>query len=290
MNSMTGFGSGQAESPELGSIRMEMRSVNNRFLDVVVRLPQELSSLEALVRSRIQKRLSRGKVYLNIRFDPVPGATERYELNEPFLDRLEEFCRARGSEPRIETLLGIDGVVNVNVDESRLEELEALVAKALDGALSGMERERQREGDLLRNALRDIHSEMVARLGNVETARGQVVEKYQVRLKERIEELMGPQASSLDPGRIEQEVAIFADKADISEEVTRLDGHLGRLAEFLKPESKEAKGRALDFLAQEILREVNTIGSKARDLDMTHQVLELKNLVESLKEQIANVE
>jgi uncharacterized protein (TIGR00255 family) len=290
MNSMTGFGTGAAEAKDLGALSVEIRSVNNRFLDVMVRLPQELTSFEPLARAMVQKRLSRGKVYVNIHFMPIPGATEQYIINEPLLQRLEDFCRSRGQQPDVQALLRIEGAVIAQTDESRLEELGKTLEEALKRALDAMEKERQREGALLREALAVIHRDMADRVAAVNEARAAVTEKYRERLAERIEELLGPKAGTLDPGRLEQEVALFADKADIGEEVTRLGAHLERMAELLQPGSKDAKGRALDFLAQEILREVNTIGSKARDLDITRQVLELKNLVESLKEQIANLE
>ncbi len=290
MNSMTGFGNGQAEHESLGSLAIELRSVNSRFLDLAIRLPQELTTFEPLARSELQKRFARGKIYLSTRFDPIPGAAERYLLNEPLLKKLEEFCEERGATPSAESLLGIEGVIQIQPDESRQDELKKLFIDALEQAAEGLDAERGREGAALRQALLEIHEQMRERLDAVEESRGQVVDKFRERLHERLDELLGPKSASLDPGRLEQEVAIFADKADISEEIMRLGAHLDRLKEILNPENPEVKGRALDFLAQEILREINTIGSKARDLDITRQVLELKGLVESLKEQIANVE
>jgi uncharacterized protein (TIGR00255 family) len=290
MNSMTGFGSGRAESAELGSITIEIRSVNNRFLDLVMRMPPELSSFEPKARGLMQKRFTRGKVYINTRFEPIPGATERYELNAPLLAQLEKFCQDRGHAPNPETLLGIPGVVNIKSDESRLEELGQLYEKALKSAMNAFEKERQREGSQLRECLTEIFHAMGIHVEEIAGTRQQVVEKYSERLHERLEELLGPKGAALDPGRLEQEVAIFADKADINEEIQRLTAHLTRMEDLLKPDNRSAKGRALDFLNQEILRETNTIGSKARDLSITGHVLELKNLVENMKEQIANVE
>jgi uncharacterized protein (TIGR00255 family) len=175
-------------------------------------------------------------------------------------------------------------------DASQQETLEKLLRRALTEAVEGFAAERAREGEALRQAIADMRAAMVKHLASVGEARSEVVQKYRDRLKERLEELLGPQASVLDPGRLEQEVAFFADKADISEEVIRLGAHLDRLEQLLNDKEGASKGRALDFLSQEILREVNTIGSKSRDLDITRTVLELKGLVESLKEQVANVE
>jgi uncharacterized protein (TIGR00255 family) len=128
---------------------------------------------------------------------------------------------------------------------------------------------------------------MADRLALIEQARGQVVARYRQRLHERIEELLGPRSAALDPGRLEQEVALFADKADISEETVRLAAHLEQLGALIN--SPGPVGKQLEFLIQEIGRETNTIGSKCRDLDITRAVLDLKNLAENLKEQAANI-
>ena len=138
--------------------------------------------------------------------------------------------------------------------------------------------------------LLDADERMTAALGIVDRGRQGLAAKYRDKLQERIAELLGPKGAALDAGRLEQEVALFADKADIEEEIIRLRAHLSRLNDILSDESDEGKGRALEFLNQEILREVNTIGSKSRDLDIITQVLELKNLAESMKEQTANIE
>lgn len=289
MNSMTGYGTGRAESL-LGSVVVEVRSVNNRFLDVTPRLPQEFSPLESTVRAELQKRLQRGKVYLNVRFDPVPGATEHYQINAPLLEMLESFCATRGHKPSVESLLGIDGVVIARQDGAVAEQLQSLFEKALGASIDALEKERAREGETLRAALLDIQKGMADCLAVIERARGSVTEKFRDKLRERIDELLGPKGAALDAGRLEQEVALFAEKADITEEVTRLRAHLEHLAGLLAPGNPNAKGRALDFLTQEMIREINTIGSKARDLDITRQVLDLKGLAEQLKEQIANVE
>jgi len=290
MNSMTGFGSGRCGSPTLGALSVEMRSVNSRFLDLVVRLPQELSALEPAARAGIQKRFTRGKLYVDVRFEPIPGATQRYEINEALVERLEDFCRSRGHEAKPEDLLGISGVVIALQDPSRLDEMTKLMEDALEEASKSMETDRRREGQVLREALLAILAQMRACHSAVAEFRHQVVERYRQKLQDRIADLLGPKGINLDSGRLEQEVALFADKADLSEEVTRLGAHLDRLEELLSSAGGEARGRALDFLNQEILREINTIGSKGRDLEITRQVLELKNHAESMKEQIANVE
>ncbi len=290
MYSMTGFGAGRAESKDIGSISVEMRSVNNRFLEIGMRLPSEMTSFEPAVRSRIQKAFSRGKIYIDVRFQPIPGATQQFELNRPLLDMLEAVCREKGQTPSPDRLLSIPGVVISQTDSSCLEELEKLFYDALSAAIDAMKSDRNREGEVLRNALLEIQQNMKSSLADVEKARPLVVEKYRQKLSERIDDLLGPKGVTMDEGRLEQEIALFADKADVAEEITRLGAHLEQLGELLSPGRKDARGRALDFLNQEILREINTIGSKGRDLDITRSVLDLKNHAETMKEQLANVE
>lgn len=288
--SMTGFGSGQATS-DLGALSVEVRSVNHRALDLSLRLPSDFSSLEPVARQEIQRRLHRGKIYVNVQWSPVPGATQQYKLNEALLEMLVAACKARGeADPQPDRLLAIPGVVVSQADESQQEALEAMLRKALGQALDGLLAERAREGQALVADLQNLHRSLKGELEAVEGARGEVVEKYRQRLHERIEELLGAQKGALDPGRLEQEVAIFADKADIGEEVTRLAAHLDRLEASWSEKDPEPAGRGLDFLAQEILREVNTIGSKCRDLTITSNVLQMKVLVDGLKEQVANIE
>ncbi len=289
MNSMTGFGRGSAASP-LGSLSVELRSVNGRFLDVSVRIPQELGPLEPVARTELQRHLSRGKVLLAVHFEAVPGAGEHYLLNEALISRLEEFCRQRGQEADLSRLLQIPGAVTIQPDGERFEQIEKQFREALGQAVGQLSADRAREGGQLRTVMVELQQQMVQRRRELDGLREAVVGRYRQRLEERLEELLGPRKSSLEPGRLEQEVAIFADKADVAEELARLDAHLEHLEQLLAPGNPEARGRQLDFLNQEILREINTIGSKARDLDTTRQILALKSLAESLKEQIANVE
>lgn len=289
MRSMTGYGSGKADSP-IGSVSVEARSVNSRFLEVSLKLPSEFSSFEPLIRTELQNKLHRGKIYLSVHFAPVPGTTQRYEVNTPLLKTLEDYCRQQGSEPTLDRLLTIPGVVLVQQSEEKQDDLKALLEKALADAVKSLRQERAREGDALRQALESIRSDMLNALAIVEEGRPLVVQKYRERLHERLEEMLGAKASTMDAGRLEQEVAMFTDKADIGEEVVRLRVHLDRLHELLTENSEASTGRQLEFLNQEILREINTIGSKCRDLDITRQVLELKNLAENIREQIANVE
>ncbi len=290
LKSMTGYGAGKCESEELGSLQIDLRSVNSRYLEIYLRLPNELSTFDPIIRSYIQGQLHRGKVTVEVKFHAIPGSVEEYRVNEALLQALEEFTSRKGQEPSLDQLLQVSGVITVAPDDSKKELLESTFMKALEESMKGLIQEREREGQSLRSAMLEIAHEMLENLEKVDAARGAVTQKYQQKLLERLEELLGPKASSLDPGRLEQEVAFFADKADITEEVIRLRTHLQHLDKILSDTDKPVRGKKIEFLNQEIMREINTIGSKARDLEITGYVLQLKNLNESLREQTANIE
>jgi len=289
MRSMTGFGSGRVESPA-GTLVIELRSVNSRFLEIGFRLPGEWSAEEPLVRSELQKALQRGKVSFQLQFSPAPGAGQQAVINAPLLAQLEELVRSRGQEPSIQGLLTLPGVVELRQPEGQQEALRNQLREALKLAIASLVGEREREGRVLADCLRDLRQKMREHLDFIAEARHGVVEKYRDRLMQRIAELIGPKGVALDPGRLEQEVALFADKADLSEEVTRLAAHLDHLETLLDSKEQSGVGRQIEFLNQEILREINTISSKCRDLDIARRVLDLKNLAESLREQVANIE
>lgn len=290
MQSMTGFGQGRRESP-LGVLTVEIRGVNHRFVDLSLRMPQDFQAFEPWVRAEVQRRFTRGKITISVQFQSVPGLTQRFEINTPLLERLTEECRrlSGGREPSVENLLLIQGVVVAMPDEARAGQLKALFEEAMVEAFENFIGEREKEGEKLRSEVRQISGEMREAVSIIGEYAGEITDKYRQRLLERIEELLGPRMSTLDPGRLEQEVAIFSDKADIREEITRLLSHLSSLDEFVTGKTGDPIGRKIEFLTQEILRETNTVGSKCRDLDITREVLRLKNLCENLREQIANI-
>lgn len=291
MQSMTGFGAATRET-EFGRIGAEARSVNNRFLELGFRLGQTFIHLEVPLRSELRQKIARGKVDITLRFEPadtvVPDVRINAHLLKSLARQLDEAGLSGSGDFRTEAFLQVPGVLITGSDTGGNEKLDALVCEIVHEAVERLVEERAREGAALREACLGHHDRMRALLDQVERSRDEVVEKYRVRLHERIEELMNAQKAALDPGRLEQEVAIFADKADISEECARLSAHLDALRGLA--DESDAVGRRLDFLVQEILREVNTIGSKCRDLDLARCVLDLKKETESLREQIANVE
>lgn len=290
MQSMTGFGTARRELPA-GRLSVEMRSVNSRFLEVNIRFNQSLHAFEPEVRSELRNRLKRGKVDIFVRFEPAEDRSGGARINGALLKEL--IAQVRQIEPNREvspeSLLGVPGVVIADAEPEWKEEVGAELAAVTREAIDALEADRRREGEGLRTAFSEIIGAMTALAGSVEQARGDVVSRYRDRLLARIEDLLSPKGAALDPGRLEQEVAIFADRADITEECQRLSAHLDAFRDLIA-KNGEAVGRAMDFLCQEINREVNTLGSKCRDLDIARAVLDLKQHVESLRENVANVE
>ncbi len=290
MRSMTGFGSAIRETPH-GRLTVELRSVNNRFLELNFRLGSTFIHMESELRNRLRSRLVRGKVDVTLRFDASDdfnaGARVNKTLVRTLLAELKD--ASGGQEIRPEGLLSVPGVLVGQTHDEHLKELAAPILELADEAAAALVEQREREGEATRSILSGHQTAMVELAGRIAAGRGDVVARYRERLSQRIAELLGPNSPPLDPGRLEQEVAVFADKADIAEECARLEAHLDELSRLLATNG-EAVGRKLEFLSQEMLREVNTTGSKCRDLDIARDVLALKNELESLREQIANVE
>jgi uncharacterized protein (TIGR00255 family) len=293
MRSMTGFGAAQATAKGRGAaLRVEVRAVNHKFLQVKVRMPQDLSFLESEVEELVRKRLERGAVQLNV-FASGPSGVETVAIDHARLASYQkELARlakqlALADGVKLDTLLALPGVVGTGVDASALEKREkevlALVGRALD-ALGEM---REVEGRALAKDLAKHANEIQKLVARIEKRMPEVVAAHREALTKRVGELLGP-SHKLAPTDLAREVALLADKLDVSEELSRLASHLAQLATITKKDGQV--GRQLDFLVQEIFREANTIGSKCSDAQVAHFVVELKTLIERLREQVQNVE
>jgi uncharacterized protein (TIGR00255 family) len=291
MRSMTGFGAGEApltaEGPS-GKLSIEIRSVNHRYLDVRVKAPSQLPDLASTLEVIARERLSRGRFDVTIR---VEGAA----LGALTLDRV----RARSVIAALRSLrdeLAPDAEVPLSVLAAvpdlfvpSIEEHADAVREALvEAALQSLDEMRVREGDALA-------ADLGARLGRVRELALSIgerspllVEQHRKRLKDRAERLRAASDIDLDAGRLEQEVVLFADRIDVSEEVTRLESHVAHFETLLR--TADTVGRKLDFLLQEMAREANTVGSKSQDVPIAHAVVELKAEIERMREQAQNVE
>lgn len=292
MKSMTGFGRGST-SGENFSVSVDLKTVNNRFLDVHLRIGQELSSLESEIKRRIGQRLSRGRVDANITFDRTSEVA--YELNRPLIKgyisayrEMQEEFKLTG-EPDINVIARLPGAMQ-SMRDGLDAEMVAGVEKAIDAALDDLEQMRAREGQELAAEMRSRLDAIELHVPVIEKAAGGLVDAYRARLQKRIAELVARDGQNMevDQGRLAQEVAYLADRSDISEEIARLRSHLTQFREMV--ESVGETGKRLDFLLQELNREANTVLSKSSDLTIKDAGLAIKAEVEKLREQVQNVE
>ena len=290
MLSMTGYG--RASLTRDGrTLTVELRSVNHRFLDLSLRMPRELQFLEDTVRKQIGEHLTRGHVdvtvtYLNLRADSK-RVTVDTALAQAYIEALED-VKALGNLADDRTVTGIarlpDVLTVIEADEDE-EALKSLLRDTLDAALDKLITMRTNEGAIMKADLLRILDEIEKCSFLVDERYPETVAEYRKKLTDRLSELLD---GKVDEGRIAQEVAIMADKAAVDEETVRLRSHIKHARE--KCEAKEPSGRALDFLVQEMNREVNTISSKSQDIPITEAVLTCKSAIEKLREQLQNVE
>jgi len=289
---MTGFGRGAA-SGENFSVVVEIKTVNNRYLDIHLRLSQELVAIEMLVRRIVSGRLSRGRVDVNINLDRI-GAAD-YEVNHALIaghvNALREIQHEfnLGGEIDINSVARLPGALTPARDGLNDSQM-AGIEMALKEALAHLELMRESEGAALAEELRVRVAKIEAEVPIIENAATGLVDAYRQRLKKRITELVarGGQVIELDAGRLAQEVAYLADRSDISEELVRLRSHLEQFRAAL--EEKGEVGKRLDFLLQELNREANTVLSKSTEIAIKDAALAIKAEVEKLREQAQNVE
>lgn len=289
---MTGFGRGAATGENF-SVGVDLKTVNNRFLDIHLRLGSELSALESQVKRRISSRLARGRVDASITFERTGEVA--YELNRPLIAGFISALRAMqrefeiAGEPDINVLARLPGAMQP-VRDGIDEKMIAGVESAIDEALEELEQMREREGEALAAEMHSRLDEISLQVPVIEAAASTLADNYRARLQKRIGELLArdTQGVEVDPGRLAQEVAYLADRSDISEEIARLKSHLVQFREALDGEGET--GKRLDFLLQELNREANTVLSKSTDLLIKDAALAIKGAVEKLREQVQNVE
>ena len=290
---MTGFGRGTARGDGY-SVAVDLKTVNNRFLDIHLRTSAELSAAEALVRKSVGARLSRGRVDVNITIERTSEVS--YELNRPliagFIQAMREMRTEFGlaGEPDINVLARLPGAMQAARDGVSEEMLKG-VERALAGALGELEAMREQEGAALAAEMSARLDEIERHLPVIESLSGEQVENYRARVFKRISEMLardGLEIVELDQGRLAQEVAYLADRSDITEEVARLRSHVAQFRAALGEEGDT--GKRLDFLLQEFNREANTVLSKSTDLAIKESALAIKAAVEKLREQVQNVE
>ncbi|HQY68415.1 MAG TPA: YicC family protein [Pyrinomonadaceae bacterium] len=292
MRSMTGFGRATAAGDNF-SITVELKTVNNRFLDVNLRLSSEVQSLETAIKRTIGNRLSRGRVDVNLQYERNNEVS--YEINRPMItgylaamrSMKDEFDLA--GEPDLNVIARLPNVVVPSKEEAGPEFFTAIETVLAD-ALDDLEKMREAEGASLADELSSRLTGIESRLPAIEAESAKVGAEYHERLLKRMNDMLSKTASQfdIDQGRLAQEVAYLADRADISEEITRLRTHIEHFRTIMS-DDKDV-GKRLDFLTQELNREANTITSKTNNMVVKENALAIKSEIEKIREQVQNIE
>lgn len=288
---MTGYGEAAAQVDGAHYV-LEVRSLNNKYLKAVLRLPEELQSLEAELETRLREKISRGTVTINA---SVSDQTESaaYEINKKALNRYVEQLKGIDGAPAIDlgALLALPGVLQPPADaEGRFESTKAAMLDLLDKAIKQLQAMREREGKALVADLRTHHAFIAERLKLVAERAPEVIADYERRLRTRIDALLKDVGVKIDSVDLVREIAAYAERTDIAEEINRLRAHLDQFEELVSSNEPRPLGRTLDFLAQEMLREANTIASKSPDATISRHAVEIKGAIDRIKEQAQNVE
>ncbi|MBC8128611.1 MAG: YicC family protein [Gloeobacteraceae cyanobacterium ES-bin-144] len=291
MHSMTGFGRGTAAS-EAWQATIEINAVNRKQAEIVVQAPRELSALEGRIRKSVLAIVSRGRVQVSISMERAQGASPAIRVDAALAKAFHNAFIGLGNSlgqplvPNVADYLRQPGLIELGSGEIDAEEAWPVIEPALDDALRSLAAMRESEGNHLK-------SDFLVRLETLRGFTGKIAKDAParpIRQRDLLAKRLRDAGLDLDPSdeRVAKELALFADRCDVSEELTRLDSHFAKFREYL--EAAEAPGRALDFLCQELFREFNTIGSKSNDSGITQTIVEAKTELEKIREQVQNVE
>jgi len=291
IRSMTGFGNGKARSKK-GVVTCEIKTVNHKFLEISCKLPNSLSSFEDKIKEVIQKSVKRGKVYLNLNYEGTsPHSESLYldiELAKSYFKKLKQLKKTFSINDtiHIQDIVSFPGVLIYRVTEKEVSTLWPVINSSIKKTLARLISARTKEGTHLSKDLNKRRIKIATHIAKIEARSYINVRHYKKRLEQRIKEISGMPPANND--RLEMEVALYAKNSDISEEITRLTGHVINFESIVK-KGGEA-GKKLDFVAQEMHREANTIGSKSSDYTISRSVIEMKSEIEKIREQVKNLE
>ena len=291
VKSMTGYGRAE-ESVNGCTITVELRSVNNRYLDCNVRIPRLYLFAEDAIKARVQNTISRGKVDVFVTLDNAGADKVQVSVNKPVADGYYAALKSLAEEYHLSDDISVSllsrfpEVLLAEKAEEDVEQMAKDICSVLDRALADFDQMRTREGERLRDDILSRAETIEAKVALVEERSPQTVSEYRARLEAKMNEVLAN--TQLDPARILTEAAIFADKIAVDEETVRLRSHIGQLREMLAKGG--ATGRKLDFLIQEFNREANTIGSKCSDIEIARHVVDVKAEIEKIREQVQNIE
>ena len=292
IKSMTSFGRAQSEEGKDICFSIEMKSVNHRYLDINVRMPRIMLALEEKVRNIISKKLNRGKVDVFINYKNYGSNASRPNLNIKLAKEYYECLKQIQSELNViddvstTKISRLPDVITLEEPEDNLDNLLNEISPLIESALELMEGMRRKEGEKLKEDILSKVQMIELYVEEIEKVADNIPKSYKKKLEERLSELLS--GVDIDESRIALEVAILSDKAAVDEEITRLRSHFSQIKNTLDLE--EPIGRKLDFIIQEINREANTIASKSTDINMTNKVIEVKNTIEKIREQVQNIE
>ncbi len=291
VKSMTGFGRGEAADEDY-KIQVEMKSVNHRYLDLGLKMPKKFNPFEANIRKLLKKDIERGKVDIYVTCETFSEKAVSLNYNEALANEYMDIFKQMSERFAIENDVTVSAlsrypeVISTGQSEEDEEALWRLLEKAFTGALEKFVDQRTKEGEHLLSDLTGKLQDMEGWIGEIEERSPQILKEYRARLEEKVQELL--EGSGIDENRIAAEVTLFADKICVDEETVRLRSHIKTMRATL--ERGDAIGRKLDFIAQEMNREANTILSKANDLEISGTAIELKTAIEKVREQIQNIE
>jgi len=294
--SMTGFG-GATVRENAVSVFAEIKTVNNRYLKFSLRTTDGFGALEPIIENLVRETLRRGTVTMNVRILREDDTAD-YEINEPLLTHYFQQIRRLNAELGFyesvspAQLLSLPGVTKESIpSDDKTNLVRPAVETAVKKALSELQTMRQKEGESMVADLRENSRQLLELIRKIDARVPEVAEQFRLRLNERVGKIMAEQNIPLEPADLIREVALFVDRSDISEEIVRFKSHTSQFDAALREENpKDGCGRRLDFLTQEMFREVNTIGSKANDAEITKIVVELKVVIERIREMVQNVE
>ena len=293
INSMTGYGEAQSEADGV-SYAIEIKTVNNRYLKTIIKLPELTSFLEEDIDKLLRKNISRGTINYVLRLKDSSAST-LFDIDETALQAVAEKLSRAGSSSGIKgkidlgNLLNLPGIIQPALpDKERVERIKKLVVRISQEALDKLKQMRAVEGGYLEADIKKCCTAIETDLEQIRGRSAIVMQEYAEKLKKRVNELLAHAELKLDEGILAREVAIFADRSDISEEASRLDSHLQQFEQCCN--GNDQAGRRLDFISQEMLREANTIASKASDTETTRYVVDIKCQIDRIKEQVQNIE
>ncbi len=288
---MTGYGRGEGESG-LGKVLVESRSVNHRYSDINIRFPKRLAIFENRIKEIIRSQILRGRIDVSIKLDALGGEKFQLQVDSNLAEQyfqallsLKDKFQLRG-EITLELLAGAKDLISAKEEVGDIEPYWLEIVPILKRALQEMDEMKCSEGNALVKDIQTRLERITRQLKEIKAQLPSYVEAYQNRLRERLQSLLG--GIEVDPGRLQQEIALLAERTDITEEIVRTESHLSQFALLFN--EKESVGRKMDFLLQEIHREVNTVSAKANDAEISRKVVEIKSELEKVREQAQNIE